>query len=233
MYKRKISKITSPPKPISPQPSLVIENQEVNVPKKTRNRRYKGHGTGYLVKTSQTKQPSEDTFTSSDTIVVGTQTQTTSIPFSTMEDVLEGSSQANIGIESALQGPTNQTSYTFVSARVEDAMDLDQSIVETPNTESNDVLVTSRTIVEDPQTLVHGQDDAQTSEPQNDVVKLLSDTHESHEPYLNLWDMSMHEDSTRDDTIIVSDSDSEEALVRTEASPSWNSEKDKRIIYFG
>ena len=51
--------------------------------------------------------------------------------------------------------------------------------------------------------------------------------------------MSTHDDSTRDDIFIVSNSDSEEALVHTEASPSVAlqnitqaslSEKDKQIL---
>ena len=195
---------------------MVIPNPEVNVPKKPRKRRVRGLGTCPVDKPSDTIKPSKDTQMYSEN-VFGTIPQTTSIPSSTMESVLEGSSQANIGLESALKGSTDQISYTTITARVDDAMDLDQSTIETPYTESNNVLVTSRTIVEDPQTLVHGQDDAQTSEPLSETAKLLSGTHESHEPSLNLWEMSMQDDSTRDDTIIVSDSDSEEALVRTEA----------------
>ena len=101
--------------------------------------------------------------------VVGTQTQTNSIPSSIMDTVLVGSSQANIGSVSAQEGPTNKTSNTPITTRVEDVLDLDQSFVETAQTESNYVLVTSRTILEDPQTLVHGQDDAQTSEPQSEL----------------------------------------------------------------
>ena len=114
---------------------------------------------------SDQKNSSKHTVTYSDTIVVGKQTQTTPIPVSLTESVLGGSSQANIGVESAQMSLTSQTSDTNLDTTwVEDAMDLDQS-TETLNSEYNEALVTSITIVEDPKLLVHDEDDAQTSEP--------------------------------------------------------------------
>ena len=136
-------------KPVSPQTSLAPESQVVNVPKKPMKRRVRGHGTSPVVKPSEPIKPSKDTQMSSEN-VVGTSTQTTSIPISIMDSVLASSSQANIGSESAQEGLLIQTSNTPITARSVDALDLDQSSGELPKSGSNDSLVMNRTNLEDP-----------------------------------------------------------------------------------